>query len=115
MNDVPFVQAGAARPHLEYSVLMHEALQEAGVSYNQFLVMASLFECAENRATPSELSVAIRRTRSNVTLICNQLEVCGWVTRLHGCEDRRRVDITLTVAGEIRIRALLFKLAGNPP
>lgn len=114
MNDDHCLHIGAARPHLDYSVLMQRALQEARVSYNQFLVLASLFERAAYRATPSDLSLDTGKTRSNVTLICNQLEACGWLTRLHGSDDRRRVDITLTAAGVSTIRDLLFKLARNP-
>ncbi|MDY0749066.1 MarR family transcriptional regulator [Paucibacter sp. R3-3] len=109
-DDDASVQAGAGRPHLAYAVLLQKALHEVSVTYNQFLVMASLYERAGYRGTPSELSLDVGRTRSNVTLICNQLEDCGWVVRRHGLVNRRRVDITLTEAGSSIIRDLLFKL-----
>ena len=110
MNPSLRIQFSGGRSHLDYSVLLQTVLQEFSVTHNQFLVMASLHERADHCASPSELSLDVGRTRSNVTQICNQLVDAGWVQRRHSRENRRRVNVALTSDGARTIREVLQRL-----
>ena len=66
--------------------------------------------------TPSALADRAWVSSARVANICRSLEEKGWIVRKHSSEDRRRVTVTLTEAGEeerARRRAQMDAEAGE--
>ena len=54
--------------------------------------------------TPSQISERARISPARVANVLRALEEKGWVAREHSSEDRRRVTVTLTEAGDAERR-----------
>lgn len=55
-------------------------------------------------ARPGQIARALRLAPNSVTTLVNGLQGLGLVTRAEGASDRRTVRLTLTAAGEERVR-----------
>lgn len=77
------------------------------------ITMMALHSSPENLANPSELSEITGETRGNMTRICNELVLNGWMARVPNLQDRRRVDLSLTESGVALLEELSPKLRMN--
>lgn len=72
--------------------------RETGLTASQ-LVMLKTIKAAE-RLTAGQLATRISLSQATVTSILDRLEANGLVQRQRASEDRRRVHVVLTAAGE---------------
>jgi MarR family transcriptional repressor of emrRAB len=79
--------------------LLNRTVEPYGISAVGYVAMMTLQSTAGNLANPSELCIATRETRSNMTRITDELADKGLIKRVPNEEDRRRVDLSLTSAG----------------
>ena len=94
----------ALRRILRASELGNRQLATAtGLTPSQLLVLREIGERGE--VTPTELSAALQFSQATITNIVDRLESAGLVTRQRGEQDKRRVHLTSTEAGE---RAIEF-------
>lgn len=68
---------------------------------SQLLVIQQVAK--EGKALPSAIARAVDLKQATVTVLVNQLEASGLVTRRRDTEDRRRVWVEITEAGEARL------------
>ena len=69
-----------------------------GLTPSQLLVLREIGERGET--TPSELAAALHFGQATITTIVDRLEGLALVTRQRGEQDKRRVHLTVTAAGE---------------
>lgn len=72
--------------------------ERSELTASQLLVMQHVSQCG--KALPSAIARAVDLKQATVTVLLNKLEQAGLVTRRRDTEDRRRVWIELSVAGE---------------
>ncbi|WP_425099889.1 MarR family winged helix-turn-helix transcriptional regulator [Tropicibacter sp. S64] len=72
-------------------------LEELGLTYPQYLVMAALWR--EDGVTMGALGRDVKLTSNTLTPLVKRLEARGLITRSRGTADERQVRIDLTEAG----------------
>ena len=82
------------------------ALQPHGLTHSAYVMLLAMHIRPDWVASPSSLSGVIAETRTNTTRICDRLTRRGLVRRIGSKIDRRRVEVTLTPAGEALIAAV---------
>lgn len=85
---------------------MDEALVPHGVSLGEYELLSMLSEAPGGRMRMSALADLIVQSRSRVSHTATRLERQGWVERAPSREDRRGVELALTVQGRERLREL---------
>jgi len=75
---------------------------QSELTASQILLMQ--FVARKQQALPSAIARAIELKQATITVLLNQLEDKGLVTRSRDTEDRRRVWVRLTDAGEIVLK-----------
>lgn len=75
------------------------ALREHGLNHTDYDILMMLYGSEGHRIHPSELRAASGEKAANITRICNALVERGLIDRVACADDRRRVVLTLTVAG----------------
>ncbi len=82
-------------------------LERLGLTYPQYLVMLVLWEWAlpehdqhPNARSVGELGERLRLDSGTLTPLLKRLELSGLVRRTRSTEDERRVELSLTAAGE---------------
>ena len=85
----------------------NDKLQEQGLTPVGFFTLLMLYSEAERGVNPSELSQWVGETRTNMTRVCAELEKRGLLTRSPCCDDRRRVEVLLSVQGAELVAELL--------
>ena len=71
--------------------------QQSELTASQLLLLQ--FVAHQGQALPSAIAKAIELKQATITVLLNQLEASGLVTRSRDTEDRRRVWVRLTDAG----------------
>ena len=110
LSAMPRINLLAHLPDIEINVLTRHSsglmteligrsLQPARLSCVCYLALVYLYGNPGNCANPSEISLAIGDTRTNMTRICDALVQRGLVHRVANSQDRRRVDLSLTAEG----------------
>ncbi|GAB6040422.1 MarR family winged helix-turn-helix transcriptional regulator [Endothiovibrio diazotrophicus] len=81
-------------------------MSEAGVTGPQLLVMQAVSQLRERGRHPSlgEIAKRVSLSQATVTSIMGRLEAKGLALRSKGSDDRRRMEVTLTAAGEEALR-----------
>ena len=74
---------------------------ESDLTASQLLVMQHV--ATEGKALPSAIARAIDLKQATITVLVNQLEEAGLVSRRRDTEDRRRVWVEMTATGEARL------------
>jgi len=74
-------------------------LADYGLSTTSFLALAMIYSSETQSLNPSDLSDALISSRTNVPRPSNELAQAGWVDRRPSSEDRRRVELSMTKAG----------------
>ena len=80
-------------------------LQDAHLTVSQFGVLEAIYHLGP--LTPGQLCDKILRSTGNLTLVIDNLEKRGLVTRRQNPEDRRSTIVELTTAGHELITAML--------
>jgi DNA-binding MarR family transcriptional regulator len=78
-------------------------LDELGLTYPQYLVLSALGESPEGEGgglTIGGIAARLDLESSTVTPLVKRLEAAGLVARRRGVEDERRVEVTMTEAGQ---------------
>ena len=70
--------------------------QQSELTTSQFLLLQ--YVAQQGQALPSSIAKAIELKQATITVLLNQLESAGLVTRSRDTEDRRRVWVRLTEA-----------------
>ncbi len=73
-------------------------LDELGLTYPQYLVLSVLGETGG--ATIGGIAARLDLESSTVTPLVKRLEAAGLVARRRGVEDERKVEVTMTQAGQ---------------
>jgi MarR family transcriptional repressor of emrRAB len=87
--------------------LLNRTVEPHGISAVAYMTMMTLQSMPGHLANPSELCVATKETRSNMTRITDELVDKGLIRRVPNEEDRRRVDLSLTEAGMQLLRTVV--------
>lgn len=94
-----FIKFNRAFSSLE-SRLMHRDVLE-GLTLTQFGVLETLYHLGS--MCQGEISVKVLRSTGNITLVLDNLERNGLITRTRDTQDRRKVIVALTDEGRERI------------
>lgn len=76
------------------------ALKRHGLNHAAYAVLVMLYGSADFTLTPSQLVEATHEKSANITRICDELLQSGLITRAADVADRRRVQVSLTCAGQ---------------
>ena len=96
------------RAHRTYSRKLQERLADHGVSLAQYLHLRELWEL--NGITQIELSQKVGIEKASSTAVLDALEKQGLILRVRNAQDRRKVNVYLTPAGQ-QIRDVLSPAA----
>jgi len=77
----------------------------AGLSISQFAVLEALFHLGPLRQ--NQIGAKTLRSPGNLTLVIDNLEKAGLVTRARAADDRRAIVVTLTPKGKKKIGGIL--------
>jgi MarR family transcriptional repressor of emrRAB len=83
------------------------ALKPHGLNESDFRTLVVLFSSPQGRAHPGELCQFATQTPTNMTRIADGLVRRGLITRSPSDEDRRRIVLQITPAGQRFVRKLL--------
>lgn len=83
---------------------INEALAPCNMTMAQYLAMAMLMVDDGAPTNPSEVSILLDMTRTQVTRLMDSLEAEGWITRRMDNEDRRRMMLALTEEGKAQLK-----------
>jgi MarR family transcriptional repressor of emrRAB len=86
--------------------LCNAALKVHELNMVTYMALMMLYGSPEQTLTPSELSQATGEKPTNVTRVCDELLARGLIERSAGIEDRRKVVLRLSAAGEALVRQL---------
>lgn len=75
-----------------------ELAQQSELTTSQFLLLQ--YVAQQGQALPSSIAKAIELKQATITVLLNQLESAGLVTRRRDTRDRRRVWVRLTDAAQ---------------
>jgi MarR family transcriptional regulator, organic hydroperoxide resistance regulator len=98
------------RAHRSYSRKLQERLADYGVSLAQYLHLRELWEV--NGITQVELSQKVGIEKASSTAVLDALEKQKLIFRVRNAQDRRKVNVYLTPAGQ-KIRSVLGPAAKN--
>jgi MarR family 2-MHQ and catechol resistance regulon transcriptional repressor len=76
---------------------VHRHLARAGLTVSQFAALEALHHLGP--LTQKDIARKILKSGGNITMVIDNLEKRGLVTRTRGAEDRRRVFVRLTPTG----------------
>jgi DNA-binding MarR family transcriptional regulator len=85
-------------------------LDEAGLTYPQYVTLLALWEDPERSRSVGELGERLHLDSGTLTPLLKRLASMGYVTRARDADDERRVLVTLTAEG----LTLRERLAGVP-
>ncbi len=85
-------------------------LEDAGLTYPQYITMLVLWEVPERPRSVGELGERLHLDSGTLTPMLKRLSALGYVTRSRDAEDERRVLVTVTAEG----LALRDRLAAVP-
>jgi MarR family transcriptional regulator, negative regulator of the multidrug operon emrRAB len=84
-----------------------------GLTEAEFRVLTTLFSHPTRDAFPSDLCTLATLTPPNISRIGDALVARGLITRIASNEDRRRMVLRITEAGDELVRVLLPKLTAR--
>jgi DNA-binding MarR family transcriptional regulator len=79
--------------------------RNAGLSFYEYLVLASLSETSYGMLQMSDLAYQANSSLSRLSHLISRLEKRGWVTKRRCANDRRASTVVLTTAGGEKIRS----------
>lgn len=91
---------------------MNGLLKAYGLNHAEYTVLLMLYGSETGTLSAREIADVTREKTTNVTRLINQLVEKKLVRRAHSDDDRRKLDLSLTAAGDRNLRKLL-PLMGN--
>lgn len=85
----------------------NQALKRHGLNHTGYAVMVMLYGSLDQTLTPSQLVDATHEKSANITRICDDLLRQDLISREVDPDDRRKVQVRLTAAGEEMITRIL--------
>jgi MarR family transcriptional repressor of emrRAB len=95
----------------ELSVRMDQFLASTGLTEIEFRALISVFSHGEDAAYPGELCVVLSQSPANMTRVSDALVDRDLITRAPSEQDRRRMQLRITPAGEALVRQMLPNMA----
>ena len=93
--------------HALWGACINHALEQHGLTHSAYVTLLVMHSRPDWVPNPSLLAAAIAETPTNTTRICDRLTRRGLIRRVGSTSDRRRVDLTLTEAGEALAAAVV--------
>jgi MarR family transcriptional repressor of emrRAB len=93
-----------------YKSLHDEAnalLKPYGINHPEYTLLMMMYGTQSGTMSPSELAEAAGEKSANITRLTNHLSDMGLIARAGGTDDRRKVELTLTPAGQALIASFL--------
>ncbi len=90
---------------------LSKELNRGNVSYAQFFLLGYL--ASEQYLTMTDISRKMGHSTAAATGLVDRLEKLGYVQRLHGSDDRRKVMVQITKKGIELVQQLRDNIAGN--
>jgi len=91
----------------EFAALFEDELRPHGLNETDFRTLMMLFSQPEHTAHPSELCAYVGQSPANMTRVTDGLFERGLISRVASDEDRRRMILRITPAGEVLVHELL--------
>lgn len=91
----------------ELSARMDQWLTPAGLSEIEFRALVLLFSQGGDQAHPGDLCATLALSPANITRVSDVLVERGLITRVPSEQDRRRMVLRITAAGEAQVRQML--------
>lgn len=82
---------------------------EAGISHDDYMVLARLYRAPDRTMTMSDLAHDVSFSQSRLSNTVGRYETKAWVSRKTGRTDKRSVEVTLTELGVTRTREITSK------
>lgn len=95
------------RTGTDLSIALDAHLQQHGLLQGRWWVLILLMRESDNIATPSTLADKAGVSRATMTGLLDGLERDGLIERIFNTEDRRRISIHLTTAGQAKLDAVM--------
>lgn len=86
------------------------ALADDGLSMREYLALVLIADNEVEPLRPSDLSLTLDATRTQVTRLLDGLEQKGWVDRQPDEGDRRTLQVAITESGRKRLRKVMPKV-----
>ena len=96
-----------ARAAESVSLRINDHLRDYKLTISQFGVLEAIFHLGPMQV--GELGSKILKSSGNMTLVIDNLEKNGLVTRMRREDDRRRIDVHLTAKGQDLVERVLPK------
>jgi len=85
----------------------NRALDPYALNVNEYIALLMMYANPANELNPCDLSHYMDLSRTNITRLSDELVRKGLVARRHCEEDRRRIYLSLTEAGELLVEHAL--------
>jgi MarR family transcriptional regulator, negative regulator of the multidrug operon emrRAB len=93
-----------------YKMLHDEAnavLKPYGINHPEYNLLMMMYGTASGMMSPSELADAAGEKSANITRLTDHLSDKGLIARAASVEDRRKIELSLTKAGQALIESFL--------
>jgi MarR family transcriptional regulator, negative regulator of the multidrug operon emrRAB len=91
---------------------LNAVLRPHALNHPEYNILMMMYGTPGNAVTPSQLAGAAGEKSANITRLTNGLCDRGFIVRTANEEDRRKVTLALTPAGEALIEAFLPEVCG---
>ena len=91
----------------EFAALFEDELRPHGLNETDFRTLMMLFSQPNHTAHPSALCAYVGQSPANMTRVTDGLFERSLISRIASDEDRRRMILRITPAGEVLVRELL--------
>jgi MarR family transcriptional repressor of emrRAB len=98
-----------------YKLLHDDAntlLKPYGINHPEYNLLMMMYGTGSGTMSPSELADSAGEKSANITRLTNQLSDKGLIARAGCTDDRRKVELTLTPAGQALIESFLPDICG---
>lgn len=102
--DLVFLGSLTRLLHTQISSQINACLSEHGLSESLWYAVLAIYAHPNHEILPSELSEVLQLTRTSATRLSDELVAKGWITRYTHPQDRRKITLRLTEAGEALIQ-----------
>jgi MarR family transcriptional repressor of emrRAB len=92
------------------SARLDQGLRPSGLTEVELRVLVTVFSQGAAGAFPGELCTALGQSPANITRVTDALVARGLINRVPSGEDRRRMELRVTDAGESLVREVLPSL-----
>jgi len=94
----------------ETAATLHQQIRPFGLAEPEFRVLMTLFTQIDGIGHPTELCAGAAQSPANMSRICDALVARSLITRVASEQDRRRMVLAITAAGENLVQKLIPSL-----